>query len=142
MPTEPPNALRTIFAWLLILNGVIGLGFSVALVSQSGAGAAAFAAMFPAAGIASGIVSLRGRPVGLLFGTLFYLAQTIKYYSPAFSFGLASGLQAGISFHPVDGETLVVNVGAIVGTIYGLVVLNDAWYKQEAEAARDAGSSA
>lgn len=89
-------------------------------------GPLALAAVLAAGGLASGILSLRGRPLGLLFGTLFYLSQTIRYYSPAFSFGLASGLQTGISFHPVDGGTLVVNVGAIIGTIYGFFVLNGA----------------
>jgi hypothetical protein len=130
--------MTTVFAWLLILNGVIGLGFGIALANQFGFGAAALAAVFAAAGLASGIVSLRGRPVGLLFGTLFYLLQIIRYYSPEFSFGLSSGLQAGISFHPMAGETLVVNVGAITGTIFGLFVLNGAWSKEEAKATKDA----
>ena len=140
-PTEAPSAKTTVFAWLLILNGVIGLGFDTALLDKFGFGAAALAAILATVGLVSGIVSLRGRPIGLLFGSLFYLSQTIRYYAPAFSFGLSSGLQAGISFHPVDGETLVVNLGAIVGTIYGLFVLNDAWSKEEAKPNEDAESS-
>ena len=139
--TETPSAKTTVFARLLILNGVIGLGFCVALLNKFGFGATALAAILATVGLASGIVSLSGRPMGLLFGTLFYLSQTIRYYAPAFSFGLSSGLQAGISFHPVDGETLVVNVGAIIGTIYGLFVLNDAWYKEEPKPKKDAESS-
>ena len=141
VPTEAPSAKITVFAWLLILNGVIGLGFDAALLNKFGFGAAALAAILATVGLVSGIVSLRGRPIGLLFGTLFYLSQTIRYYAPAFSFGLSSGLQAEISFHPVDGETLVINLGAIVGTIYGLFVLNDAWSKEEAKQNRDAESS-
>jgi hypothetical protein len=139
MPTEPPSARMTVFSWLLILNGVIGLGFSIALMVSFGFGPSALAAVLAAVGLASGIMSLGGRPLGLLFGTLFYLSQTIRYYSPAFSFGLSSGFQAGVSFHPVDGETLVVNVGAIIGTIYGLFVLNEAWSKEEGKATKDAG---
>lgn len=34
VPTEAPSAKITVFAWLLILNGVIGLGFDAALLGK------------------------------------------------------------------------------------------------------------
>ncbi len=125
-PREPLTRSEAIFAWSLVFNGVLGALFLALLVLRAGFGSF-LVLVVPLVGIASGVLALQRRTGGFFMGVLFYLVQCLSYYGQTVTFGFSSGLQFAISFHPVDGETIVVNFFAIFALVYGLIVLNGRW---------------
>ena len=123
----PLGRAERIFAWSLVFNGALGLIFLVPALMHSSAAMAVIALPVPLAGVLSGVLALRGMTAGLFVGTLFYLVQCVRYYASAGSFGFESGIQFGITMNPVEGETIVLNLFAIIAVIYGMVLLNRRW---------------
>ena len=96
---------------------------------------------FPLAlvGIVSGVLSLKGKATGFAVATLFYFVQCVRYYSPIWSIGFTSGFQAGVSIPLSDGQSIVFNVAAMAGVLYGFGILfNRAWMDN---ASKDASTS-
>jgi hypothetical protein len=137
-PRTPLGRAEKIFAWSLVFNGALGLLFIVPALMRSSAAMALIALPVPLVGVVSGVLALRGKTAGFFLGTLFYLLQCVKYYAPAASFGFVSGIQFGVSFHPVEGETIAVNLFAIIAFVYGMVVLNGRWSARPSPATADA----
>ena len=128
-----------IFGGSLIFNGLLGLVFIVPALMRSSPAMAALALPLPLVGVASGVFALRGSTAGFFVGTLFYLVQCARYYTPAGSFGFESGIQFGITMQPVAGETLVLNLFAVIAVVYGMVLLNGRWSARPGPAAAGRG---
>ena len=120
---EKLHPAEAIYAWLLVLNGVGGFVFSCIIAIKVGFSGPPFLFALPLLGVAAGAGSLKGWSAGFYAGTIFYLIQCVRYYSPNFNFGFSSGLQAGISFQPSGDETLVLNIAAMGGVAYGVAIL-------------------
>ena len=108
-PNRLPRA-EAVYAWLLILNGIIGFLFMCILGFKMGLGSIWLGMPLALVGLAAGALCLKGYSAGFLIGAFFYLIQCVRYYSPDWNFGFTSGFQAGISFPLAERETLVINV--------------------------------
>jgi hypothetical protein len=115
---------ETIFAWLLVINGAMGfVFFSIATAKLGFSAIPLLGFALPLIGIASGVGALRGWSAAFGVGTIFYLVQCVRYYSPNWSFGVTSGFQAGFMFQPLDDTKFAFNLAAMGGVIYGVAVL-------------------
>lgn len=128
---EPLARGEAIFAWLLLINGGLGVLFLVPTMLQSSVLALPVVLAVPLAGVVAGAFALRQRTWAFFVGTLFYLVQCARYYSPALNVGFESGLQVSFALHPAEDETLEINLFAIAALIWGMNTLNLRWMAQE-----------
>ena len=121
--SEKLHPAEAIYAWLLILNGAVGFAMMCILGVKMGFGATYLGFPLALFGLASGALSLKGKSAGYVAGAAFYLIQCVRYYSPSWNFGFTSGFQAGFSFPLSDSETIVFNIAAMSGVVYGVALL-------------------
>lgn len=141
-PRPPLGRAETIFAWSLIVNGLLGLLFLAPALLHANPVVLLVVLPLPLVGVVSGVFALKCMTPGFFVGTLFYLVQCVRYYAPAASFGFESGIQFGISFQPIEGETIVLNLFAVVAFVYGMLVLNARWAAKAAGASTPAAAEA
>ena len=123
-----PVMLRAerVAAWLLLINGALGLVVSLGTMLAVHAAPVELAALPLVAilGVLSGCLWLRGHVAGAWAGSVFYALQVVSYYaySGAWSFSVKSGLSLALVLHLPDG-VLVVNVAALALLAVNAVVL-------------------
>ena len=104
-------------AWLLLINGLLGL--AVSLWSMSGD-----LPILALLGVLSGWLWLRKNIMGVWGALAFYAPQLFSYYaySRTWSFSMKSGLSVAFVAHLPDG-VLVVNVAALTLLVASAAIL-------------------
>jgi len=125
------STLDRLVAWILLINGVIGLAAFATLgvasgYAQPGTPTSGIAFMAPPIALAfvAGFYSLRGRPWARWLGLLFYLVQIVGYQSPGFTLYF----QCGISFREtwqLGASSLTVGYSAIGLALLSALVIAD-----------------
>jgi hypothetical protein len=101
-------------AWLLLLNGGLGLCVALGISITHGESHAALDALpsWSLFGTLAGLLALRTQAIGLVAGMLYYLPQMFSFYSKDFSFSVRSGISLAWVI-PNSAGVLVINLAAM-----------------------------
>ncbi len=111
-------------AWLLVLNGLLGLLVPpvVTLVRGGAVDAAQVLAVWPGVSIAVGLMALRGLLVGWLGGLVVCTLQSVSVFSSGFNFSVQAGVSWAAVFQLTHGVLLVNWVGVALALACGAVL--------------------
>jgi hypothetical protein len=116
-------------AWLLLLNGALGLGATV--VSAAIVHTMPTALPWSVLGIAAGLLALRAPAAGLAAGVIYYLPQVASFHSQEFSFSIRSGISLGWVITTGAG-VLVINLAALaLAGLGAFLVTRRVWVRRQ-----------
>jgi hypothetical protein len=106
-------------AWLLLLNGALGLSVGLGAAFLQGT---APAVLWSLLGLLAGTLALRAPIPGLAAGLLYYLPQVLSFHGSDFSFAIRSGISLARVVHTTGG-VLVINLAALALAALNVFVL-------------------
>jgi hypothetical protein len=96
-------------AWLLLLNGALGLCVGLGAAFYQGT---APAVLWSVLGLLAGALAMRAPVLGLAVGLLYYVPQVLSFHGSDVSFSVRSGISLAWAVHLTAG-VLVINLAAL-----------------------------